>query len=299
MRVRVTTLVAIALSFVAAHDSAAQRVGRGAAMSSVRGVVFDSVRGKPLGDALVTIDGKSTTTDSRGRFRFDSVARGTRTISVSHATLDTLGFFGLSRQANVSDSGADIRVGIPSFATLWRNGCGESKPPADSGIVYGVIRGARTHQPIPAVRVQLVWSELALRSVSTSGERAPQLVERRWTSDTHSVTDGTYAFCGVPPHAILRIQASTDSAASGAVAFETGDLRVHRQDLVVGARHAPSGSIVGFLSDASGDPFVDARVSLDDSVERRSEFDGRFVFANVAPGHISSSRGTSVPRPWP
>jgi hypothetical protein len=38
------------------------------------------------------------------------------------------------------------------------------------------------------------------------------------------------------------------------------------------------------LNDDSGNPFIDARVSLDDSTEARSEFDGRFVFANVPIG---------------
>src|SRR5215218_8489198 len=56
----------------------------------VRGVVFDSLRGTPLGNAFVTITGNSRviTTDSRGRFSFDSVLPGAYVFTAQHAVLD-------------------------------------------------------------------------------------------------------------------------------------------------------------------------------------------------------------------
>src|SRR4051794_19441686 len=103
MRVRATP-VAIALTLFAGHVCAAQRAAQSPS-HPVRGMVFDSVRNKPLRDALVMIEGRATTTDARGRFHFDSVPEGVRTISVQHATLDTLGLFGISRKAAVNSAG--------------------------------------------------------------------------------------------------------------------------------------------------------------------------------------------------
>lgn len=278
MRVR-ATIVAIAVSLVAGHLGVAQAPG--VPVRAVRGVVFDSVGGHPLRNAIVLLDGKSTTTDARGRFHFDSVPEGNRTISVQHATLDTLGLFGISRKATVGDAGAEVRLSIPSFATLWRNGCGASKPPADSGIIYGTIRDVRS-RPVRDARLEVSWTDLALRDVKDAGKT---VVQRRWRADTKTAANGTYAFCGVPADAVISIRASTDSAASGEIDLPTMGGRVHRQDLTIGAKSdARRGVIVGHLSDDTGEPFIDARVTLDDTIEVRSEFDGRFIFAQVGTG---------------
>jgi hypothetical protein len=281
MRARAAA-VAIAVTIIAARPCIAQRTSR-TLSRPVRGLVFDSVRGRPLGGALVMIDGKSTTTDERGRFHFDSVAEGTQTISVQHAVLDTLGLFGISRRTTINASPRAITVGIPSFETLWHNGCGPSNPPADSGIIYGLVRDVSTQRPVSGAKLELTWSELALRETQTEGVN--RVVERRFIADTKSVADGTYAFCGVAPDVTVRVRAITDSAASGAIEIPTAGLRVHRQDLAVGATRArTAGLVVGYLSERGGDPFIDARVSLDDSLEARSEFDGRFVFSGVPTG---------------
>src|SRR5690242_9892540 len=103
MRARAVAVAVVVSTMLCAAGSTggAQRPGR-VPVVPVQGVVFDSVRGRPLGNATVTIDpGCSTTTDARGRFHFDSVPTGVRTISVQHATLDTLGLFGISRKASV------------------------------------------------------------------------------------------------------------------------------------------------------------------------------------------------------
>ena len=275
--------IAVASLLAAGRPGGAQRSGR-VSLLPIRGVVFDSLRGKPLGEALVTIDaGRSTTTDARGRFHFDSVPEGVRTISVQHATLDTLGLFGISRKADVRTPDGEIRLSVPSFATLWRNGCGPSKPPADSGILYGVVRDVRTRHTIGGARLQLVWTEMVLRDTTINHTRQIRVVERRWTSDTRSAPDGTYAFCGAPAASTMRLQATTDSGTTGSIELEASALRVQRQDLSIGTGSA-RGLLVGYLSDGSGGPFIDARISLDDSLEVRSEFDGRFVFADVALG---------------
>lgn len=276
-------MVAVTLvSLVVVAISAGAQTRPPSPVGSVAGVVFDSVRGRPIAGAMVTVGaGRLTRTDERGRFRFDSVPEGTRTISVQHASLDTLGIFGISRTANV-DGNTEVQLGVPSLATLWRNACGTADPPADSGIVYGVVRDVRTRQPVPDARLELVWSELALRSVNDSSGKT--VVERHFRGETRTVANGGYAFCSAPTETLVRVHAVVDARTTGAIELETGSLRVHRLDLMIGAGANRSGLVVGHLSDDNGDPFVDARVLLDDSIEVRSEFDGRFVFHDAPVG---------------
>jgi hypothetical protein len=281
MRRPIAALSLVLLAFAAA-GAGAQGRARAARLVPVRGVVFDSVRGRPIAGALVTIDpGRSTRTDERGRFRFDSVAEGRRTISAQHPSLDTLGLYGISRTADVHGD-AEVQLGVPSLATLWRNACGTSKPPADSGIVYGVVREARTGRPVRGARLELEWSELALRPVNDSGFN--EVVDRHFLSETRSTANGSYAVCNAPTEALVRVRALIDSATTGAIEIETGSVRVHRQDLTIVRSANRDGLVVGYLSDAGGAPFVDARVMLDDSTEVRSEFDGRFVFSGAPTG---------------
>jgi len=270
----------------------AQTPGRARA-APVRGVVFDSVRGRPLPNAFISVvgEGKTAVTDARGRFAFDSVASGRRTFVVQHASLDTIGLSGVSREAEIGDSLADVRLGLPSFATFWRNACGARRPPSDSAIVYGTIRDVTTQAPVSGATVTLAWSEYAFRdTVVPRGGATKRLVERRWRSEVRTSAGGGYAFCGAPLHAVLRLAVAShapDAArASGPILLETGDLRVHRQDATIGhvGATAARGLIVGSLMAADGEPFADARVMVDDSLEVRSEFDGRFVFANAPTG---------------
>ena len=92
---------------------------------AVRGVAYDSIRRQPLRDAFVSIlvsgaGARNTTTDSHGRFQFDSVPPGDYTFAVQHAVLDSLGLSGVSRKATVATEGGEVRLGVPSFGTLWR-----------------------------------------------------------------------------------------------------------------------------------------------------------------------------------
>jgi hypothetical protein len=250
---------------------------------SVRGLVFDSVGGRPLRDAFVMIVGgtQSTTTDARGRFRFDSVPGGAQTFAVQHALLDSLGFSGLTKRTTIGGENDEVRVSVPSFATLWKSVCGSAHVPRDSGLIYGTIREANGGKPVAGAAIELSWSELAVR------KNRKQVVDRRWKSETKATSNGDYAVCGVPLDAGMLVRAATDSSASGAVEIPLTGLRVQRRDLLVGATKggaaSRTGVVVGMLTDPSGAPFPDARVILD-SQEVRSDFDGRFVLPGVATG---------------
>ena len=80
---------------VAARGAASQEPAPRGGAGSITGVVFDSlVRNAPLAGAEVTIDGTqyTTSTDSRGRFRFDGIPAGRAMVRFYHTSLDSLGF---------------------------------------------------------------------------------------------------------------------------------------------------------------------------------------------------------------
>src|SRR5262249_22946364 len=91
--------------------------------ASMRGTVFDSLRGRPLANAFVTVAGVNgaSATDSKGRFRFDSVPPGVYTVTAQHPVLDSIGLSGLAARATVEAGGSDVQLAVPSFETLWRS----------------------------------------------------------------------------------------------------------------------------------------------------------------------------------
>jgi hypothetical protein len=294
MRVRTTSAIvhATACAILLAAPASAQGVVR---RSSVRGVVYDSVNKRPLRDAFVSILGgaRSTTTDARGRFFFDSVPTGSQTFAVQHSVLDSLGLYGLSRNAQVTaEADEEVRVAVPSFETLWRRLCGDRHVPDDSALVFGSVIDARTKKAVPGAEVGVLWTELTTRTVASphgfgwSGYRKVP-VEQPWHGDVKTSEAGSFVICGAPLDESLRLVATADSGASGTIELPVSGLRVRRQDLYIGHLRGgamETGVVIGTLMDPGGGPFIDARVSLGDSAEARSDFDGRVEFSNVPAG---------------
>lgn len=277
---------AIACALLLASAAGGQGTGR---VAQVRGVVFDSVRGQPLRDAFVSITGapQTTTTDARGRFQFDSIPVGPHVVAVQHAALDSLGFSGLSRRTIVGENDDEVHVAVPSFATLWRRACGSSRPPGDSALVYGTVRDARTKRPVGGASLTMGWIELTARPGRRGRDISQMVIDRHWRAEARTAESGDYVVCGAPLDIAMRMTASTDSAASGIVELPVTGLRVQRRDLYLGAARDgrfETGVVVGLLSDPTGAPFVDALVAINDSLEARSDFEGRVVIAGVPAG---------------
>jgi hypothetical protein len=262
---------------VLAHVAAAQR---GAV--PLRGVVFDSLSGQPLRNAFVSLGGRSqTTTDSRGRFRFDSVTPGTYTVTAQHAVLDSIGLSGLIARTTVSDGVGDVHLGVPSFETLWRLSC-RSSAPRDSGIVFGTVRNAIGGQPVANAMIELTWSDVLL-------DRRRKVIQRQWRIETRSNEQGGYAVCGVASQLGLRVRAAGDAGASGFIDMSPlSNVRVQRRDLVVGpvdgADTLHRGTIVGVVTDLQGHPIDGARILSDGMAEVRSDGDGRFILMGARVG---------------
>lgn len=274
------TLPAVLASLGAAHLARAQ--GATPAVP-VHGIAFDSLRGAPLADALVMIVGtdRSTVTDAHGRFQFASVPAGPHTFAVQHAALDSIGVSGISARATVTDGRDEVRIALPSFATLWRAACGNTPPPRDSGFVYGTVRDATGQDPLPDAIIEVTWIDVVV-------DKSLAMTRTRWRERARADASGSYGACGVPLSVGLRVQASSDSGRSGLIDLMPSGLRVQRRDLLVG--HASDsgatrgGTITGLVTDTAGRPFPEARVIMDGAPEIRSGADGRFTFRNVPSG---------------
>ena len=247
----------------------------------VRGVAYDSLRGAPLSDALVSILGtaRSTTTDSHGRFHFDSVAPGTHTFAVQHVVLDSIGFTGIAARAVVTDGQDEVRVAVPSFASLWRSVC-RGAVPRDSGFVYGTVRDAVTGDPIRGAVVDLTWLDLTV-------DGKTRVSQTTWRGQARSDSNGGYSVCGLPVHVTIRARASTDSASSGLIDLIGRGARVQRRDfnmMTTDSAAAARGIVAGTVTDTAGRAFPDARVIVDGAPETRTAADGRFTVRGVPAG---------------
>jgi hypothetical protein len=259
----------------------AQFVGAQRGAVPVRGVVFDSLRGKPLANAFVTIAGVSgaSATDSRGRFHFDSVAPGVYTVTAQHPVLDSIGLSGLATRTTIEAGGRDVQLAVPSFETLWRSSCAGNVP-RDSGIVFGSVRSALTGRPVADVAVQLSWADLVL-------ENKRSVVQRQSHIDTRTNARGGYAVCAVPPRTEFSLRAANDTSASGLIVIEPIEIRVRRRDLLIGpvtSTARQSGAIVGMVTDPRGQSVPGARVLLENLPEVRTDADGHFRLDDVAAG---------------
>ena len=271
--------LAVVLVAVASHGATAQATRK---LVPVRGVAFDGLRGQPIRNARVTLVGESAfaTTDSRGRFRFDSVTPGVHTFAMKHATLDSLGFTGLSTRATIVTGDEEVKLSVPTFETLWATACG-GRVPKDSGFVYGTVRDAGDRVAVAGASIDVVWTDLSL-------DRRRGVVQRRWRSQTKTDSTGSYVVCGVASKQWLSVQAAHAGSSSATIDLPPSDLRVQRRDLLIGPSEpgdsSRRGAIVGTVTDAGGAPFAAARILFDGQTAYRSGDDGRFTIPNAAAG---------------
>ena len=241
----------------------------------VQGVVFDSLRGSPLAGAFVSIAavGRATTSDARGRFRFDSLGPGTYTFTIQHDVLDSIGVASVTSRVVVRAPSDEVTLAVPSFASLWRRWC-PGEAPRDTGLVHGTVRDA-AGTPVARATIEVTWTDLSVsgKSVQQRGKRG------RVATDA----DGHYAACGVPANTTLQLRAVRDSATSGTLDIVLADLRVSRRDLRIFAASQGVGTIAGLVT-RGGQPFAGARVVVEDRPEQRTGADGRFIVRDVVAG---------------
>ena len=258
------------------------------ALGSIRGTVTDSLTGRPLAGAAVEVAGvpRTTVADRNGRFRMDSGPAGSRRLTFSAPSLDSVGLYGFARVVAVS-AGRETRADLatPSFATMHARLCGPGAGSArDSAILFGTVRDAATGDAVRDARVRLAW--FAVRA--DSGVRLVEVSREATSGD-----DGTYGLCGVPADLSLATQAVAGSRASGRVTTVVGESRILRRDLLV-SDEVPIGDsastrgravVEGTVADERGRPVANALVLLSSAdVPVRTGESGQYRIVNAPSG---------------
>lgn len=240
----------------------------------VSGVTFDSLSGRPLAVAFITLGSKSTLADSIGRFAFDSVTPGTYRLTMQHDLLDSLGLSGIAMSVSVTEGMQPIRVATPSIMTMWRRVCRGEAPP-DSGFVFGTVLDAATRAPVRGAPIIATWLELR------SDGRGVNAKEFRLESAT--TDDGSFVLCGVPLGVGVRLHSARDSlAASSLDMLLSQSAPVRRQDLSLGdtrSRGVVRGSVI-----SAGKGVPNAHVIVGSSPEVITNGNGQFIARNVIAG---------------
>jgi hypothetical protein len=274
---------------------------------SISGVVRDSLARGPLAGAWVQFVeasrqatvARTVITDSLGRFSFDGVPNGRYTIGFFHPLLDSLGVEPLLRQVTVSRGrGARIELATPSPARLRSAICGARPGSSTGGVVLGVLRDARTREPVAGASVTGEWLEVSFR---------PGAIDRqRGRVDATTESNGWFALCNVPARGMMFLQASR-----GGDSTDVLDLQipasgfVHRRlyvgssrTIVFGAAlpepdslmpvrrtRVGDGLLEGTIVTASGGrPVAGALVRLGDNPPTRADDRGAFVLAEAPAG---------------
>jgi hypothetical protein len=241
------------------------------------GVVFDSIRLRPLAGAVVRVDSSNltATADSDGRFRIEGITPGIHYLRVEHTMLDTLGIALRSAAESFTAGGTwSGELATPSSERLIEILCSAAWRARGPAALMGRVREADTGKPATGAKVSLVWYEV---EISGGVRRAPRVREATVTAD------GTYRICGLPSQVDGRVQVLRGALTSGEIAISFG------QDLL-GLRSmsiAPPGQVVtvavtssdsarrptrvalgnarltGKIVNRSGQPLVGARVSVD------------------------------------
>ena len=150
---------------------------------AVRGVVFDSVKGRPLANAMVYLSGTAyqARTDSAGRFHIGGVPQGGYVIAFAHPTVDSMPVFPepVSVDVQASDT-PSVRLAVRPLQQQIARRCGALHRGDSTAVLFGKL--TRPHGA--AVTMATV-------TVEEIGYR---------TGD-----NGEYVLCGLPMNRVLNV----------------------------------------------------------------------------------------------
>ena len=178
-------------------------------ITSLIGIVGDSLHGGPLAGATILVDGQggAATTDSIGRFRIDSIQAGLYKLGIFHPILDSLGSTLESRPVKfVAGKPVLLTLATPSGRTIRHAVCPETPVRrfelGDSGIavVVGRVLNPETDNAVVDARVTLTWIETAF---DIKGLRV-----HSYTRETTSDRAGEFHFCALPSGLVGNLRAT-------------------------------------------------------------------------------------------
>ena len=201
-----------------------------AEVASVRGMVFDSTRMRPLAGARVFLDGTQFATQSGadGSFTIAQVPAATYAVSVVHPRFDSLGVTPPSVTVPMRANEESVaQLAGPSAATIIRRDCAVEERAAGRATLRGHVRDGFTSGPAIDAQVTLSWNRL-----QTSGRVPVGVAERRLVTRTDSA--GRYDVCGLPDGVRLTALVTADDRRSAPVQVVLPADEVSVLDLVVG-----------------------------------------------------------------
>ncbi len=276
----------------------------------VSGVVFDSVAMQPLSGAVVQVvsmDDRShirtATSNAAGEFLVDSLPLGAYVLGFLHDRLDVLGIeSALLRMDIQASDDVEVRLVIPSAATIITHRCGNAPSGQAPSMFIGVVRPTRTLALSVRARVRAQWTEVF---------GGPQGIERRSLVRFVDASDnGSFAFCGVPTDVPILTRAFAGSDSSGVVELIAPTNGLLVRDLYIGAatrmtspipmeanRTIPktssgqstwvrgNGQLRGFVRTDDGKPIAGARVMVSDNgIDAITTVDGQFKLKDLPIG---------------
>ncbi len=276
------------------------------AQTTVRGVVRDSLSGRPFGGATVQLvsaitpwdSGFTTRSDSSGHFRISQVPAGRYLFGFQHPRLDSLGMDAVTRAIEIPATQSRITadLALPAARTLAMSFCGVQRD--DVGAFIGRVFTATDGAAISRGGVVVRWDEVRVGSTGVRAERA-QL--------SASVgDDGRFVLCDVPTDVPLLVQAVTggigdppwtpNREVSGEIELAFGydtpllhrDLYVAPHDRGIVAAATPitrSGRVTGRIVSDDDRPVAGARVSVPETtIAGVSDSAGAFRLAGLPLG---------------
>ena len=289
--------VPVALAFIGgATGLRGQQPAPTGTTATAIGVVFDSLRGRPLSGALIRVDSSSlvTTADQDGRFRIEGIAPGGHMLRVEHPLLDTLGISLRSPTYAFAAGGTvGMELMVPGEETLIQYVCSAAWRNRGPAVLMGRVRDADSGVPATGARVSLVWYEV---EVTNAVRRAPRVRE------TQVGPDGTYKICGLPAQLEGKVQVIRGGQTSGEITVNFGTDLVYLRSMGLASQvaAAPGNSaapavlgtarVTGRVINNAGTPLPGARVQLEGTTRvATTRTNGDFVLDSLPSGTQSLS----------
>lgn len=289
---RAARLAAVsALQLLLAAGAAAQGSAPSAAAATpappgrVRGMVGDSLSGRPLAGATVELvhagdaaaPGFRATADSLGRFRFDSVPAGDYVAGFYAPVLDSLRLEMPVRKLVVRAGHEErLALAVPSGVSLRRAYCGAASDSNASGVAIGTLRDAATGGLLAGGQIIAQTPTVVIRDGRIHTE----------VFQVTAITDavGAFVLCGVPVGRELDVLGVSGSDSSGVFGVEVPATAVLVRDVFAGR---PKGATVlaGRITNLEGAPIRGARVLVEGTTRQAVADDsGRFTLRDVPLG---------------
>lgn len=294
----------IVLALLCAAPVAAQQAAPSAG-ATIRGVVTDSLAGRPLPEATVQLvqagtaapSARTAVTDAQGRFAFAEVPEGRYVLGFLHPVLDSLGLEPIAREVLVAGQG-EVRadLAIPGPARVRSAFCGAEG--GTGGMVKGFVRAAEGGAPVQGATVLGEWMELAIRT----GGIARQTARRTATT----AENGGFLLCDVPMPGTVMLAVTRGGDDTDRIEAEVPRSGFLRRDLFLGeavvaaradtARAGDSvpprprtrtgpGRLSGtVLASDGGRPLPGAQVSVVNGVPTRANADGEWTLTGAPSG---------------